>query len=84
MIAEPSLRELIEHVEAYVLDADDGALARALAWCDAAQPAPGPVLAALEHLRGDRTRKARAIVAIRARLGLNVVPGAPCSPRPLR
>ncbi|MGE3598367.1 MAG: hypothetical protein AB7N70_22720 [Dehalococcoidia bacterium] len=84
MNAEPPLRELIEHVEAYVLDAEDAALARALEWCDATQPAPAPVLAALERLRGDRARKARAIVAIRARLGLSVVPGAPCSPQPLR
>lgn len=84
MTGDAALRELLEHVEAYVLDAEDAALGRALAWCDTAEPAPAPVLAALERLRGDRARKARAIVAIRARLGLNAVPGAPCSPQPLR
>lgn len=79
-----SLQSLIELAEAYVLDADDAALPGALAWCDAEKPAPGPVLAALDRLRGDRNRKARLVVAIRGRLGLAVVPGAPCSPQPLR
>jgi hypothetical protein len=38
----------------------------------------------LDHIKGDPDRKAQAIVAVRAKLGLPVVPGPVCRPRPLR
>lgn len=75
---------LLDAAESYVLDGEESALQHALALLDQFRPDMAALLDALDRLKGDPDRKARAIVAIRGKLGLSLIPGPPCRPRPLR
>lgn len=75
--------ELLDLLDAYVLDADDAALAAALQRLPHLRLDLATLMERLDALRGDARRRARALVAVRAALGLSLVPGPPCRPRPL-
>lgn len=79
-----SEQALLDMAESYVLDGEDAALPRALELLDRFRPDLAALLDALDRLKGDPDRKARAIVAIRGKLGLSLIPGPPCRSRPLR
>lgn len=74
----------LDEMEAFVLDGELAALQRALTLLERQHPDIAELLDALEKLKGDPDRRARAIVAVRAKLGLPLVPGPVCRPRPLR
>jgi hypothetical protein len=74
----------VDLAEEFALDGTVGSLETALAIVNALQPDIPSLLEALDRIKGDSDRKARAIIAIRAKLGLSVVPGPPCRPRTLR
>jgi hypothetical protein len=75
---------LLDEIERFVLDGEAAALPRALGMLDRQRPDIADLLDRLEQIKGDRDRRARAIVAVRAKLGLSVIPGPACRPRPLR
>lgn len=75
---------LLDEMEAFVLDGEPAALQRALAMLEQQHPDIAELLDALEKMKGDPERRARAIVAVRAKLGLPLIPGPVCRPRPLR
>ncbi|HEY1076085.1 MAG TPA: hypothetical protein VGE51_05300 [Fontimonas sp.] len=74
----------LDEMEGFVLDGDPVSLQRALDMLDGQRLDLAALLDALEQLKGDPDRRARAIVAVRARLGLPLIPGPVCRPRPLR
>jgi hypothetical protein len=79
-----SVAAVVDLAESFALDGDAGAFRAQLAQMTLDGLDIADLLDHLDHIKGDPDRKAQAIVAVRAKLGLPVVPGPVCRPRPLR
>lgn len=84
MSRDPRIDAIADCLDSYVIAGDPAELDQALEQLRRDPPVLSDLLDALDVLRGDAARKARALIAVRRAYGLSVIPGPVCRPRPLR